>query len=533
IGGGFGNKVGNNNADVNDAPFGTVAGGVFNGAAGYASTVGGGDGNFAAGIRSTIAGGAGNQALSQDSFVGGGGANIILGNSQGALIGGGSGNTIQTNATNSSILAGLNNLIEAKSVSSTINAGTRNRIRLGFFGTISCTIGGGEANVIDTVDARYATIAGGYGNTNNDVGATIGGGYGNTANGAEATVAGGYGNIASQGQSTVGGGFQNTSIGSAATVAGGGNNTSSGNNATVGGGGLNKSTADGATVAGGANGVSSAVYATVGGGDFNIASGTGATVPGGNDNRAAGRNSFAAGQGARANHDGSFVWTDSQFIIGGFGSSGPDQFIVRARGGSRFFGGDLWDVNNTEGDFRIGTDAYRFKIGVAQGGGGAGDVWMRPHGGTGRVILKTPGGTIIYSNEGQTAGVSLAAGGGGWTTVSDRNAKEHFAKVNGRDVLDKVVSMPVQSWNYKAQASSIRHIGVMAQDFYAAFHVGETNIGITTVDADGVALAAIQGLNEKLDERDAEIQNLKEKNSSLEAKFNELAATVRALAGKK
>jgi hypothetical protein len=49
----------------------------------------------------------------------------------------------------------------------------------------------------------------------------------------------------------------------------------------------------------------------------------------------------------------------------------------------------------------------------------------------------------------------------------------------------------------------------MAQDFYAAFNVGEDEKHITTVDADGVALAAIQGLNQKLEQKNAEVAELK------------------------
>lgn len=46
----------------------------------------------------------------------------------------------------------------------------------------------------------------------------------------------------------------------------------------------------------------------------------------------------------------------------------------------------------------------------------------------------------------------------------------------------------------------------MAQDFYAAFGVGEDNKHITTVDADGVALASIQTLHELMREENAELQ---------------------------
>ena len=58
---------------------------------------------------------------------------------------------------------------------------------------------------------------------------------------------------------------------------------------------------------------------------------------------------------------------------------------------------------------------------------------------------------------------------------------------------------PIATWNLKGQGASIRHMGPMAQDFRAAFGLGETELGISTIDADGVALAAIQGLNAKLE----------------------------------
>jgi Chaperone of endosialidase len=61
-------------------------------------------------------------------------------------------------------------------------------------------------------------------------------------------------------------------------------------------------------------------------------------------------------------------------------------------------------------------------------------------------------------------------------------------------VLQKVATMPITSWSYKAEEPSIRHIGPMAQDFYSAFGLGLDNKHIGTIDEGGVALAAIQGL---------------------------------------
>jgi hypothetical protein len=91
-------------------------------------------------------------------------------------------------------------------------------------------------------------------------------------------------------------------------------------------------------------------------------------------------------------------------------------------------------------------------------------------------------------------------------------------------VFDRLDSIPIATWNYKAQDKSIRHIGPMAQDFAAAFKVGEDEHGISTVDAEGVALAAIQGLHEALKEKDARIESLEKDVSVLKALVQKLAS---------
>ena len=65
-------------------------------------------------------------------------------------------------------------------------------------------------------------------------------------------------------------------------------------------------------------------------------------------------------------------------------------------------------------------------------------------------------------------------------------------------MLRKLASVPVSTWSYRSQDDSIRHIGPMAQDFFRAFGVGEDRRRIASVDADGVALAAIKGLHREL-----------------------------------
>ncbi|HYG24859.1 MAG TPA: tail fiber domain-containing protein [Verrucomicrobiae bacterium] len=89
---------------------------------------------------------------------------------------------------------------------------------------------------------------------------------------------------------------------------------------------------------------------------------------------------------------------------------------------------------------------------------------------------------------------------GSVTGLSDRNAKRDFAPVNSREVLEKVSALPLSTWSYIAD-DGVRHLGPMAQDFHSAFGVGMDDKTISMLDADGVALAAIQGLNQKLEEK--------------------------------
>jgi hypothetical protein len=68
----------------------------------------------------------------------------------------------------------------------------------------------------------------------------------------------------------------------------------------------------------------------------------------------------------------------------------------------------------------------------------------------------------------------------------------------------------------------------MAQDFHAAFGLGTDERHIATVDADGVALAAIQGLNDKVEERSRKLES---ENAELKRELAELKALVGQLAG--
>jgi hypothetical protein len=263
------------------------------------------------------------QSTPSPALIGGYAGNVLGEGADGAVIGGGGSE-------------GLPNVAAARFT--TVGGGLTNQANAPFG-----TVGGGYGNV---VDGEYAVVAGGNLNVALTVGTYVGGGIANRAEADASVVGGGQGNVASGERATISGGRENRAEGRDATVGGGRNNVASeieatvgggfGNEAsaqytTVGGGSNNAASLDGATVSGGEDNTASGNEATVGGGVSNTASGTRATVPGGSSNVAAGRGSFSAGERAKANHDGVFVWSDGPDQD--FASTAARQFLVRARGG--------------------------------------------------------------------------------------------------------------------------------------------------------------------------------------------------------
>ena len=218
------------------------------------------------------------------------------------------------------------------------------------------------------------------------------------------------------------------------------------------------------TVSGGFNNTVSGVAATVGGGFGNTASGYFATVGGGFGNIAAGTGSFVAGSNALNDtpaHIGLFLFADNSGYP--FHSAAANEFAARATGGVRFV---------------LGIDGS---------------------------------GTPTWS--------CAASNGNSWACSSDRNLKENFQPVDVAGVLQRVAGLPLYLWNAKGTDPNVKHLGPTAQDFMAAFALGNSDKMIGMQDADGIALAAIQGLHELLREKDREITRLKERSDMMERKL--------------
>ena len=301
--------------------------------------------------------------------------------------------------------------------------------------------------------------------------ATISGGYNNDVAGYGGVIGGGSVNLASGDFSVVAGGQFNTNTGHFAAIGGGTQNTCYNDEDTIGGGFQNTCAGNQSTIGGGIFNTCDFPYATIGGGSLNQASYY-ATVPGGHQNVASGTLSFAAGNRAKATQPGMFVWADSldQDFDPAMGGFMDNSFDVRATGGS---------------------------------------VWL---------------------TSATTKGPYFFPGDLAWRSSCDRNLKENFKPVEPRAVLEKLLRMPITEWNSKAQCADVRHLGPTAQDFHAAFGLGgQDDKGISNIDEDGVALVAIQGLNQKLEAESAELDRKLAKIDELQSRLDQLEKLVRHL----
>ena len=373
-----------------------------------------------------------------------------------------------------------------------IQGSPENFIRAGVRGA---TIGGGGAEDNPLLDFRAANrVLSDWG--------TVAGGFGNTAGSDSSpgaslfpTVGGGWNNVAGREYATVAGGFDNIARGSFSAIIGGENNRVEDAHGVVAGGLDNQVLAPTGTVSGGNSNFATELGATVGGGIFNTASQRSSTVAGGEANCAGGSFSFAGGRRAKIRpgagsglpgfacagvsqaptapgDQGTFMWADSQ--NSNFVSTGQNQFLVRASGGV-FFGTDN----------SINLSPTRF-------------------------ISTSTGAHLTV--------------GGTWTNSSSRYLKTDFESVDVSQVLRGVLGLPISRWIYRDSPGEGFHLGPMAEDFFEVFGLGSDASAISTVDASGVALAAIQGLNARLESENRELRaRSEEQDQAIDVLRQELA----------
>lgn len=335
------------------------------------------------------------------------------------------------------------------------------------------TIGGGQDN---SVVGSYGTVSGGRSNSNGTAYSVIAGGQNNTVT----TGTGGYG--------TIGGGSGNT-VGNYGAILGGNSNTASGTNSSVGGGFNNTASAQNSTVPGG--------YSNQAGGTYSFAAGADAHVRNATETGEA----ATCGGGVFCGDEGTFLWADATNLATNYVSTGPNQFLIRADGGLGF--------NTTA----IATsDDVVLKTKAITGDADFDLVFQTRNGKSGRLYLRDSDSSYFLgtSATGPDFLVTAANGakltaGGTWTNGSSRLFKEAFAAVDVESILSRALTLPLSTWRYRNSTEGA-HLGPMAEDFAAAFGLGGDDQHIATVDADGVALAAIQGLAARLERDNAALR---------------------------
>jgi hypothetical protein len=522
--------------------------------------------------QSVIAGGNANsiQTSARESFIGGGFANSVQPGAFTSFIGGGYHNTNQAAA--GVIVGGNNNFIQTNAFDSFIGGGVANVAA----GGLSTAVGG-QGN---SASANNSTVVGGLFNTNQGVLGFIGGGYFNTVSGWAAVIAGGESNRATGAYSMAAGYHANalqdgTFVWADFTP---GNFSSTRTNQFLiraqNGVGINTNNPQSALHVNGvvtASGFAGDGSSLVG---LNASQLTTGTLPGGDlagtysnpltfNNPA---NSFTGNGAGLANVNAatlgglasSSFWsttgnagttpganfigtTDNQRLLirGSFVGIGrtstispAEYFGIDAPASSNNYGGMYISATNVNAKpfygyslvggqsawhYLDGADSYKWKLNV---------------GGNDRIVV-TPAGNVGIGNTGPTnlLMVNFArCDGSTWINASDRNLKDNFIPISATEILAKVVQLPIAQWNYKSDANTA-HLGPVAQDFRAAFGLGADDKSIATVDEGGVALAAIQGLNQKLEDqsealkiKDARIHALESRLADLEKIVDRIAS---------
>ncbi len=204
-----------------------------------------------------------------------------------------------------------------------------------------------------------------------------------------------------------------------------------------------------------------------------------------------------------------FPTNDWQFTFNDSSNGGDEYFAIE----------DVTDSNKTP--FRIDAGAGDDAIHIDQSGRVGIGVFAPG------ALLHVDGDTLLDGN---------------LSVLSSRAAKEGLAPVDALATLERVSKLPLLEWSYLGDGE-VRHVGPTAEDFRAAFLLGQDGRSINPLDLAGVALAAIQGLRSGvveledreattlrlLREQDQEITRLQSDREDLRRRIETLEGIVRTL----
>lgn len=288
---------------------------------------------------------------------------------------------------------------------------------------------------------------------------------------------------------------------------------------TVGGGYGNSAGNSTATVGGGKYNTASGMGSTVGGGSGNTASGNWATVGGGSNNTASGDYSFAAGSGATADHNYTFVWSDNSSAS--FSSAYAQEFAIQARNGVRI-------RNQGDGAVLLNLDSERYWQ-LRQFGSGSGTALELASlgGGGNKNFLITTGGRvgINLATPSHKLDVNGSVGATSFAETSDARLKTDVEPIAAP--LDKIRSLRGVTYRWDRAAyperefDDGRRIGFLAQEVAPTLPeiVSEGSDGYLSLDYDQVVAVLVEALKE----RDRKTESLEKRVVELERMLVSLA----------
>jgi hypothetical protein len=256
---------------------------------------------------------------------------------------------------------------------------------------------------------------------------------------------------------------------------------------TIGGGGSDSGyhhsiTRGFATISGGLNNTAGGTYATVGGGTSNNADGYGGTVGGGGDNTASG------------------TWQPT--VSGGRNNTASNEYATVGGGESNTASGKHATVPGGRNNEASGTNS----VAAGRKANAAHD---------GAIVLGDSSSTAISSSGPDEVRSQMPIYAPSHNSTSARSQKTAIESVNSQAVLAGVRSLEVSTWEF-THTDDGRHLGPMAGAFHETFGLGDEET-IASVDADGIALAAIQGIAQQLDDARQELATNEERIATLEA----------------
>jgi hypothetical protein len=268
--------------------------------------------------------------------------------------------------------------------------------------------------------------------------------------------------------------------------------------------------------AGGSNSTAEGLYALAFG-DTNFARST-SSIAFGSGNEVKGAAGFSAGAGNRVCDTYGVAFGNRAYSGGPLinGKCDPDTFNIRGLAAVAIGYYVTADQDHTTAMGKFATNngfqgTFIWSDGSAQA---AADTFRNTA--NNEFAARATGGFRFRTNLGGTTGCNLPAGSGVFNCTSSRATKMNFAAVSGADVLAKVRALPITTWNYISEGDKVRHLGPMAEDFHAAFGLGDSNKAIGVQDLASVSLAGVKAL----EERTAELQD---KAEEVERLRNEVA----------